>query len=233
MELYRDLVFKRNIHGYAEETRVQLYRTHIRQLPFWVVYHPHNEELDLRKVEKLGSYFLAPESVVGYFRSFYNAWATGSEFIPSIDMTDEALHALRSARPDPNGLMYRVIYRNPFADIPECAFGHGLYDIDEPRFVSTKTSSIGHWCIYNEHVAKAVTRVHAAMPFSGYVWDRLCNNPSGGYMVVQATPFNPSGNPIEGEEWRDIEEAPVWNISVRLDFNADMSDIETIFELKH
>jgi len=230
MELYRDLLFKRNLYGYVEETRVQLYFTYIRQIPFWVVYHPHNDELDLLKVREYGKYFVAPESVLNYFKSFYSAWTRNETFIPSIDMTDEALDHLRTAKPDPNGLMYRVIYRNPFAEIEEVAFGSGWHDIDEPRFVPAKTYDFGRWCIYPEHIAKAVATLHSTAMYDNYVRDRVKNNPETGFFVVQSAPFHPSGNPPEGEDWVEVASLSHWNKHVVIDFNEDMSDIKAHFQ---
>lgn len=230
MELYRDLMFKRNINGYTEETRVQVYFTYVRQIPLWVVYHPHNQELDLLDVAEHGHWFLRAESVILYFDAFKKAWAEGGEYIPSIDLTQEAIEGLRNAKPDEDGLMYRVIYNCPAADISICAMGSDLYDPDKPRFVSDTTYDIGRWCIYNEHVAKAVMRMHSVTPYGGYVYERIRDNPDGGMFIVQSAPYHPSGNPPNGAVWSFVEDAPHWNKRVYLKFNEDMSDIVTVYD---
>lgn len=234
MELYRDLMFKRNLHGYVEETQVQVYKTHFRQIPLWVVYHPHNGEQDGRNAERYGFYFLTGKGVVDYFDAFKDAWVRGGEYIPSIDLCHEVLEANRDGILDPSGLMYRVVYRCPGADIAECAMGHAPFDEHHPWFVSSQpnTDGIGRWCIYPENIAMALARMLSVTPFGGYVYDRVRDNPNGGKFIVQSTPYNITGSPAEGEVWTDVTETDHWNHRVILDFNADMSKIITTYDVE-
>lgn len=227
MELYRDLMFKRNLHGYVEETHVQLYKTYLRQIPLWVVYHPHNSEQDRRDVERHGLYFLTGYGVVEYFDAFKEAWVTGDEYIPSIDLCHDAIEAARGEKLDPSGLMYRVAYRCPGEDIIECAMGHAPFDDHHPWFVSSQPNAagIGRWCVYPENIAIALARVLSLTPFGGYIHDRVRNNPDGGKFIVQSTPYDASGSPADGEVWTDVTEVDHWNHSVSMDFNADISKV--------
>lgn len=234
MELYRDLMFKRNLHGYVEETQVQVYKAYLRQIPLWIIYHPHNGERDTRNVERHGLYFLSAQSVVKYFTAFKEAWVTGGEYIPSIDLDYDVVEATRAGKLDPSELMYRVVYRCPGATIAECAIGHAPFDLDHPWFVSSQPSAdgIGRWCVYPEHIAMALARMLSRTPFAGYVHDRVRDNPNGGKFIVQSTPYNASGDASEFEVWTDVLETDHWNLRVVLDFNADMSEVITTYDVK-
>lgn len=227
MELYRDLMFKRNLHGYVEETRVQLYKGYLRQIPLWVVYHPLNEEIDLRDVERYGHYFISGGSVVDYFDKFKAAWVSGEEYIPSIDLCHEVIEHIRHLKPGLGEKMYRLIYRCPDADIPECAMGHAPFDVDHPWFVSSRPDrdGIGRWCVYPESIALVLVKMLSASQFSGYVYDRTRNNPGNGEFVIQHTPYNVTGSPDEFDVWTDGESTPHWNIPVYLDFNEAVSKV--------
>lgn len=234
MELYRDLMFKRNLHGYVEETQVQVYKAYLRQVPLWIVYHPQNGEQDGRNVERYGLYFLTGDSVIDYFNAFKKAWSTDGDYIPSIDLCNEVVESVRDAKPEPGSLMYRVIYRCPGADIPECAMGHAPFDVNHPWFVSSQPSAdgIGRWCVYPENLALVLVKMLSLTPFGGYVHDRVRDNPDGGKFIVQSTPYDASGNASEFEVWTDVTETDHWNHRVILDFNADMSKIITTYDVE-
>lgn len=228
MELHRDVMFKRNIHGYVEEARVQVWLTHIRQIPMVIVYHPHNQEHELESVMTHGLHFLSMGGAIQHIRKAYAAFQEDTDFFVSPDVCHDALEALRLSKPDVDGDMYRVVYRSPLTEIKDVAIGCGSDDINEVRFVSTETDPIGHWCIYNKNIAEAVANLNSTASFDGYIYRRLRDNPDGGLFVIQSTPYNPDGNPKEGNDWVDVKSVPHWNRGIRFVMAEDLRTLKSM-----
>lgn len=231
MDLWHDVVFKRNFHGYVEEARVQLWRVYVRQVPMWIVYHPHNNEDDIQHIKEHGLYFMSPKTVLEHIARFYHSFQMDTECVVLRDLCQDSIDAMRKAKPNPDGLMYRVVYSNPMAELPLCAIGHGLYDLDEPRLVNAETADIGRWCIYNLGNARAVALMNSSNLFKSYLNDRLRNNPDGGSFLIQSTLYNEDGNPKEGEHWMVVDEFPHVIKPPMIEFTDDLSDIQARIDL--
>ncbi len=228
MELIHDIAFKRNIYGYTEESRVQVYQFWLRQIPVWIVYHPHNEQYDHQSVEENGLYFLNMAVMIDYFDKFKKAWMSDGEYIPSIDLCIDAINTTKAVKPDPNGLMYRVVFKCNDPGLGMYAIGEVPLSKGEPWFVSCEPNqnNIGRWCIYNENLARAV--MHTVASYGGGVYECVRNLLGDGYFIVQSTPYNSTGVPLDGEVWTNVVSNSYMGSYAKFGFNADISQVVII-----
>lgn len=224
MELYRDVVFKRNVFGWEEHARVQLYTTYLKQLPFYVVYVVHNSEEGALDAKEHGHWFLDPHNAAMFVDQFATAFRNNQEFIPSIDMTSEVLDALRDSSVHADAeQMYRVVFVDPESDMLVSAMGSMAWNIHHPWFVSTESGDVARHCIYTENVAMCVARMNATIRIKGYVNDRVMGCSDCARFIVESAPYDPTG---VSDEWTVVEEFPVFNQRVVIDFNESATELE-------
>lgn len=225
MQLIRDGVFKRNIHGYMEYTRIQLYTTHLRQVPMYVVYMVHNDEFELPDVVDNGHWFLAAENAAKFVKDVVTAWVKNTDCIPSIDITEELVSTLRDKVDEFTDTMYRVVFRDPISEIPVSAMASMPYNHHQPLFVSAESHTTAKYNIYPKHLAMAIACVNATMSHKGYVNDRIRHARDGAHFAVESAPYHPSGIPQDGAKWFEVESYPVWNKAITISFTPDMTDV--------
>lgn len=228
----RDVLYKRNVFGYEEETRLQLYVTHVRQIPMYVVYPVQNEsDYDPLDVEEYGYWFLNAENVVKFVKDYIGAWQRNSDAIPSVDLCREVIDSLNKPF-EFDEHMYRVVFRDPIGDIPVSAMGSMPYDEHHPWFVSADAKEVAKYNIYTGPVAQVVARLNSLVGHHGYVHDRVRMACDGAHFAVEYAPYHPSGVPQDGDKWMEFETYPAWNRKISLNFTDDIMELRYDYELR-
>lgn len=216
MKLIRDFLVKRNIHGYEEAVRTQVYSTWVKQMHLFVVYHVHNDQDSVFRAERYGHWFRSTQRVARYMHSFFNAWYTNQEYQGEPDLLLESIDewVFDQALTADSKWMYRIaLYDFRYG---QQALGSGTYDPDRPLFMDASKLSTTRYNIYSLEMAKMIVdTMETSYIGSDY---RSEGQDTQFDLVVERASYDRTGN-LSDHDWAAVYCKPTWCSPVPTDLN--------------